>query len=402
MKYWTMLVTSIAISLHVSAFEIKGLVQANLVAADRATSWQNSGVGILRYDSDKLSTQQALLDISQDLSSSLSLHTVLHYYQDGEQNLGLSQAALIYKPISSDRVKWQARAGFFYPKMSFENVDIGWLSPYSYTQSAINSWIGEEQRTSGLEMTAYSPGRARKSPWSWQVRIAAFTGNDPFGTIISWRGFAMHDRQSLHNDRVAFAPYPSVVEANGLWHPSWVEPFHEIDGKFGVYAGIHLDYYNKTNLRYYYYDNLGDPTALNAQRLYAWRTKYHSVALQHRLTRNTRIITQLMTGSTEMGDKFVFADFDAFYLMLSHRSGRHRLSIRYDRFIVQEDDIFVWDYNDSDGAGLTLNWRFDISSHWQLGLEQHINKNSAMSRLTLGFEPEFDQQQSLAVLQYKF
>ncbi|GLS26470.1 hypothetical protein [Marinibactrum halimedae] len=387
---------------EIAAFELNGLIQANIAATDSLTNWQENGTGILRYDQDRAHLQHTFLDVTKELPSSFTLHTVLNAYQDGNQQLGFSQAELIYKPLSADTIKWQGRAGFFYPKLSLENVDTGWLSPYTYTQSAINSWIGEEQRTAGIEVTAYSPGRVRKSPWSWQIRFATFAGNDSLGALISWRGFAMHDRQSLYGDRVELAPYPSVINREGLWHPNWIEPFREIDDRLGVYVGAHLDYYTQTKFRYYYYDNLADPNALNQQRLYAWRTRYHSFAFQHRLSKQTRLISQYMTGSTEMGDNFVFVDYDAFYLMLSHRMNQHRVSLRYDRFIVHEDDTIPEDNNESNGYGITLAWRYNFTKQWQLGLEHHINRNTAVNRESLNIAQEQHQQQSLFVVQMKF
>lgn len=387
---------------QLQAIEFSGIVQANLTISDDTDSFINNGTDILRFDDSGFHAQQAVLRARHDLGSAFSLDVVANYYQDGEQNVGLSQAQLLYKPLSQDKVKFKARAGFFYPAMSLENVDLGWLSPFTYTQSAVNSWIGEELRTAGLELSLYSPGRARRSPWSWELHAGAFKGNDPLGTVISWRGFAMHDRQSLNNDRLEFASYPTVIDRELIWHPSWVEPFHEIDGRLGFYVGAHLDYFKQSSLRYYYYDNRADPLALNEQRLYGWRTKFHSIAFQHKFTPNTRVVSQLMTGSTAMGDRFVFADFDAFYLMLSHKMDKHRLSVRYDRFMVQEDDIIPIDINDSDGFGFTLAWRYDWQANWQFGIEQHYNKNRAQNRTTLGLDPQVEQSQTLFVLQYRW
>lgn len=384
------------------ATEISAVVQANMIQTDDLIGWQEKGTGVLRDDQSGLNLQQALIVVSQDIGSDFNFNVVGNYYQDGEQHLGLSQAQLIYKPLSQSTIKWRARAGFFYPKMSLENVDTGWLSPYTYTQSAINSWIGEELRTAGLEASLYSPGRARRSPWSWEIHAATFKGNDPLGTLISWRGFAMHDRQSLNNDRVKFAPYPTVTTRDGLWHPSWVEPFHEIDGRLGYYLGLHLDYYKKTSMRYYFYDNKANPLAVNDQRLYGWRTKFHSLALQHKLSRSTRLLGQLLTGSSLMGSRFVYIDYDAWYLMLSHKIGSHRLSARYDQFKVREDDVFPWDYNDSDGYGLTFAWRYQWTPNWQLGAEIHLNENSATNRMELNQPIKANQQQSMLVTQFSW
>ncbi|ALS99501.1 hypothetical protein [Lacimicrobium alkaliphilum] len=380
--------------------EISARIQLNVIDADSQLSWQRQGTGILREDHSDVNLQQGLIKVQQALLPGLEAEAVINLHQDGERHLGLTQAKLQYKPLSASPYKFRARAGFFYPEMSFENPDTGWLSPYTYTQSAINSWLGEELRLAGLEMGLYSPGRQRRSPWSWEIYAGAFRGNDPLGTLLSWRGWAMHDRQSLHHDRIQFAPYPAVTDR--IDHPAWVEPFHEIDGRTGFYIGGHLDYFKKTRLRYYYYDNNADPLAVNHQRLYAWHTRFHSLAFSHQLNSDTRLLGQWMDGTTEMGRRWVYAEFDAWYLMLSHRTGRHRFSLRYDHFTVTEDDIWPWDYNHSDGEGLTVNWRYHLNKNWQLGLEHHINSNTAVNRMTLSQAVSVDQQQSLAVLEFRW
>jgi hypothetical protein len=386
----------------VGAVETKGLVQLNYVFADDKQSWFDNGTGILAYSDSGVNVQQALVQVSDSYSNGISFAVIANYYQRGEQNLGISQAQLRYKPLMGGKVRWRGRVGFFYPKMSLENVDLGWLSPYTYTQSAINSWIGEELRNPGVEFTVYSPGRSRRSAYSWELTGGVFKGNDPTGTILSWRGFALHDRQSLNNDSIPFAPYPTVLAEDQVFHPNYVEPFHEFDGHLGFYLGAHMDYFQKTKIRYYYYDNQADPKVLNAERLYAWRTKFHSLAVQHKVTENMRFISQWMTGTTTMGPRSVFVNYDAWYAMLSYKIDKHRVSARYDSFKVREDDFMPNDLNDSDGKALTLAWRYTLNKSWQVGVEQHFNQNYAANRVTLLEPTEVDQQQSLAVLQYRW
>jgi hypothetical protein len=398
----TFVLILMAVSYQPLAVEVKGLVQLNYVKADEQISWFEQGTGILAYSDDGLHIQQGLVEVSDTFSDGLSYQLVANYYQLGRQKVGFSQAQLSYKPLSNKSVRWRARVGFFYPKISLENVDTGWLSPFTYTQSALNSWIGEELRTLGGELTLYSPGRSRKSPFSWELYVSAFKANDPLGTLISWRGFAMHDRQSLSNDQVRFAPYPSVVEEDRINHPNYVEPFHELDGRMGFYLGVHLDYFRQSTLRYYYYDNQANPNAVNSQRLYAWRSKFHSLSLQHKFDGDTRLLGQWLSGSSAMGKRFVYINFDAWYLMVSHKHKAHRISLRFDKFKVREDDIFPWDPNNSDGHGYTLAWRYDLDKNWQVGIEQHVNQNSADTRASLNQATEIDQQQSLMVLQYRW
>ncbi len=386
----------------VSAVETKGLVQVNYVFADGQPSWFENGTGILAYSDSGINVQQALVQVSDSYSNGISFSIIANYYQRGEQNLGISQAQLRYKPLMGGKVRWRARIGFFYPKISLENVDLGWLSPYTYTQSAINSWIGEELRNPGLEFTLYSPGRARRSAYSWEITGGVFKGNDPTGTILSWRGFALHDRQSLNNDRIPFAPYPTVLDEQQVFHPNYVEPFHEFDGHLGFYLGAHLDYFQKVKFRYYYYDNQADPRAISFERLYAWRTKFHSFGLQHNINKKLRFISQWMTGTTTMGLRAVFVNYDAWFAMFSYKLDRHRLSARYDGFKVREDDFMPNDLNNSNGKALTLAWRYNLNKAWQVGVEQHFNQNFAANRATLLEPTEIDQQQSLAVLQYRW
>ncbi len=395
-------VASSAGALELSSVELSGLVQLSAVHADPLTSFINSGTGVVRYDDSGVQVQQSVLRLEADLGGAFSTDIVANYYEDGDLHLGLTQAALLWKPTSAATVRTRARAGFFYPRMSAENVDIGWLSPYTYTPSAINSWIGEELRVLGVEGSLYSSGRSRRSPWSWELTGAIYGGNDPFGSIISWRGFATHDRQSLHHDRLQFAPYPPVIDEATFQGPAWVEPFREIDNRLGGYAGFHLRYHNELDLRLYRYDNNADPEAVNSQQLYAWDTRFNSIALRYDPRPGTRILAQWMDGSSDMGEHLVGIGFDTYYLMLSQRLGKHRVSLRYDFWDVDESDLYARDANSSEGEALTAAWRWNLSKQWQVGFEYHLNDNSAENRVSVGEAIDARQQQALFVLEYRF
>lgn len=382
---------------------MSGLFRIAQVTADPFTSFKNEGTGILRYDNSGLTLNQGVLDVSHDVSKDWSINAVFNYYPDGDQHLGLSQATLTYKPLTSSTLKWKLKAGFFFPEISVENLDKGWQSPFTYTYSAINSWLGEELRTPGIEVSLFSPGRQRNSPWSWQLNAGAYQGNDTIGSLLAWRGWSFNDRQSLNNDRISFAPIPTVISQDFIDSPNYAEPFHEIDGRVGIYLGSQLEYYKRTTFKYYYYDNLANPKQINSQRLYAWHTKFHSFGFQHKLNGQTRLLGQYMSGSTEMGLNFVNADFDAWFVMLSHRQGKHRLSGRYDKFKVRDaGDIFPEDINDSDGYGFTLAWRYMFNTHWEVGIEHHTNENRAQNRITVNQSVEADQQQTLLVAQFRW
>lgn len=408
MKRWLYLLSAAASVCVLSAPAIggdtalEGRIQVGAVAADPKTSFMNKGTGALRYDESGITFQQALLRYDPDLSTSVSADIVVNAQGDGDQRLGVTQAALKWKPLSASSLRIKGRAGLFYPRMSAENADLGWTSPYSYTPSATNSWIGEELRILGAEASVFSPGRSRRSAWSWEVTAALFGGNDPTGTLLGWRGFALTDRQTLRDDRIEFAPTPAVIDRDQLWSKSWVEPFEEIDDQIGHYIGGHVRFRNRTDLRLYFYDNNADPSRLNSDRLYAWETRFSSISLRHDLSPATRLLAQWIHGSSEMGPGLVDIDFDSYYVLVTHRRGASRFSARFDSWDVNETDNFELDPNDSAGDAITLSWRHDASSVWQLGLEYIYTDNSAVNRSTLGEPPGIRQEQIMAVAQYKF
>ncbi|MEM0909564.1 MAG: hypothetical protein AAGJ37_01235 [Pseudomonadota bacterium] len=374
------------------ANEFSGRAEIGLTYADTLKSWQDGGTGILRFDDTSAQLFQGFVSHTSRPLAGLTTHVVANVYADGEQHIGLTQAFAEYKPLSPNKIRYKLRTGFFYPRYSVENTSEGWLSPYTYTQSAINSWVGEEIKIPGVEVALFSNGRRFRSPWSWEVNAALFKGNDPAGTLLAWRGWSYHDRQSLHHDRINFAPIPTIV--NDVVTPTWIDPFDEIDGRWGGYIGLHLNHQHKTVMKYYYYDNNADPSAITDIRLYAWATKFHSLAIKHKLSPTLDLLAQAMAGSTDMGPSAVYAHFYSAYLMLSHQQDEHRFAIRIEASTVEENnDLMPNDQNDSETSAITAAWRYSGLPNGEFGIELHANRNSADNRQQLFIEPDQSDQQ---------
>jgi hypothetical protein len=398
----TLLISFYALSAgyFVQANTLNGRIELGLNTTNATQSYQDFGSGILRFDDTRLTLFQGLLVYQARPANGLTSTIVANAYEDGEQHIGFTQAFLEYKPLSPKQIRYKYRAGFFYPRYSVENTDIAWLSPYTYTMSAINTWVGEEMRIPGLEVSAFSNGRRIKSPWSWELNAGLFKANDPAGTLIAWRGFAYHDRQSLHHDRVNFAPIPSIVD--GIVSPNWIEPFEEIDGRWGYYLGAHVNYQRNTMFKYYYYDNNADSSVFNALRIYAWDTKFHSLALSHNITPSLRLLSQIMIGSTDMGPQVVYADYSSAFVMLSYKSSAHRYSLRAEYSDVSEDDLVPEDQNNFSTRALTAAWRFQYNDKVEIGAELHFNRNSAENRVQLDQVITQNDKQFKWVLAYQF
>ncbi|MCY7294186.1 hypothetical protein [Alteromonas sp. a30] len=388
--------------------QIKGLIQgqyALITDDEKSFLYGGNGTGLFKFDDEHDSPEisQALIQFTTGITSTLEVEGVLNHTRIPNTFTQFSQLNLRYRPLWSARYRWQFRAGMFYPQFGFENPDIGWQSPFNYTNSAISSWIGEELRTLGGEAKLTLPGRVRRSPHTFELIGSLYKSNDTTGTLLSWRGWSFHDKQALYNEKINFAALPSLQRENFVpLQASRVEPFREIDGKWGVYLGAHWNYKHQSKLRYYYYNNQADENIVARGGQYAWQTLFHSVSWQYLINRNLRFIAQFMDGNTSMGINKVNVDFRSWYGLLSQKIDTHRVSLRYDYFKTVDKDQYPSDQNDSDGFAITASYRYDWTPNIQLGLEYIYTDRFQANRVQWGWDPNITQEQLLAVAQYRF
>jgi hypothetical protein len=301
---------------------------------------------------------------------------VLNAYSDGEERLNFSQIYLKYRPLSASSIKPEVKVGAFYPAISAENTDIAWLSPHFLTNSAINSWIGEELRIGGIEVSFRQNGRQVRSNWSWKVLASLFKGNDTTGTLLSWRGFALHDRQSLYNDRLNFLPIPGVIDEDRLGAPAWTEPFREIDNRFGYYLGTHVAYKRSAEIRYYYYDNNADANVVDPDRIYAWHTRFHSLTLRYLARPELTVFSQLLVGDTLMGESIVDNDFKSGFVAAVYSMTPYTVAARADWYQVNDNDNYALDPNGSIGRAFTISAGRNVSENFSITAEWQVNSGT--------------------------
>lgn len=339
--------------------------------------WWQEGTGQLAYDQSGLKAGPQLLQMQLDTDSAWSATVNAQWHQIPTVDAGITEAWLSYAPLPLSGYRFRARAGYFYPAMSLENTDIAWSSPYSSNFSVINSWLAEELRARGLEISLSRPGRFFNTNASWQLVSGLFQGNDPLGSIISWRGFASHPFQTNLGEQVLFANYPSIREGLLVLQPAWVQPTRELDHRTGFYVGGHWLYKNTTEIRFYHYDNNGDPLVFRHGQ-YAWDTRMQSAAWQQQLTENWRLISQYLMGTTEMGPQAVIVDFQSWFSILHYDGGSYRINLRYDHWQQQDMDQLPGDDNNGNGHGWNLNLQLPLSDHLELALEwSRLNTHQA-------------------------
>jgi hypothetical protein len=339
--------------------------------------WWVGGTGQLAYDNSGIEAGPQLLAVQVESDSPWSATVHAQWHRIPTADAGFTEAWLNYQPLPISGYRLRARAGYFYPAMSLENTDIAWSSPYSSNFSVINSWLGEELRARGVELSLSRPGRFFQSSSSWQMVGGLFQGNDPLGSIISWRGFASHPFQTNLGEQVRFSNYPSIREGLLAAQPAWVQPTRELDHRTGYYLGLHWLHQSNTELRFYHYDNNGDPMVLRHGQ-YAWDTKMQSMAWQQQLTENWRLISQYLTGSTEMGPSAVLVDFQSWFSLLHFDGGHFRVNLRYDHWQQQDMDLFPGDDNNGRGHGWNLSLQYPFLTNWQLAVEwTRLNSHQA-------------------------
>jgi hypothetical protein len=343
-------------------------------------AWPEGGFGKLRYAGGAVEQSTLLtLEYRGQLARQLYGHAVLDYVDDADSELGLTEAYLEWRPLPTGPNRHRVRFGAFYPPFSYENSDFAWDSPYSYSFSAVNSWIAEEIRPIGADWRLSRSIGAPGSPIAVDAFAGLFAGNDTAATFLFWRGWAMHDRQTRLNERLPLPPL--VLPSSGSGPDTIVarklDPIAEIDDSPGIYLGGEWSYRQRAKLSIAYWDNLADPYAFRDGQ-WAWDTRFWHFATQIALPRGVGLIAQRMRGDTDWvadvpvtgrlsaATPLVSDEFDSSFILLSKLIGqRHRISIRRDEFHIWRPGQLEVDNGDAE----TISYSFLRNPGLEIRLE---------------------------------
>ena len=342
-----------------------GLLDLRAAYTSDTVSWLDEGLGKTRYGARENGSGSRAIARVSDINLiavprilEWDLSGVIHVaYEDTQQDeVDLKEAFIRYRPAPTSQWGYEARIGAFFPPISFENDAIAWTNPYTLSNSAINSWVGEELKTIGTEAKVFF----QTFDYEVSLRAAAFRFNDPAGSLLAWRGWALHDRETGLWDQLPFAPLDAFRPGqNAELNAQWVNPVREVDSKWGLYGQLEIEHFDWGTFRLMYYDNKADEKDI-VNRQYAWNTHFWALGFKTELPGEVEFLTQGMVGNTEMGRPFnprfarvVDADFWAYYSLLSRQFGPHRLSFRADVFAVGEQDGLPYDDNWERGHAFT-------------------------------------------------
>ncbi|WP_146204585.1 hypothetical protein [Massilia glaciei] len=392
-------------SLCLPAFAIdwSGVVDMRAVYAHADQSWTREGLGKLRYDgsNDGLRLGQAMLRGQAELADTVSATLVLSAEDDRNGIVDVTEAWLRWSPLPSGPWKTSVRAGAFFSPMSLENNGIGWTPTRTISTSAINSWIGEELRTRGLEVSTVRRGRMLGQPHDVGFSASVFDGNDAAGSLLAWRGWSISDRITGLSEPLLMADLP-VYRPDGRLKKQWrsIRVFKEIDDRIGFQLGAQYGYGGWLELAATKYDNRANPTIIKEGQ-YSWRVRFEHVSARVR-AKGWEVLFQAMDGQTWMGAPGAGVDFRAWFLLASHPVGAGKVSLRYDRFKLREDDVVPEDPNGEHGGAVALAYARPLTPKLTLVAEALAVDSTRPARALLGDAPHQRESSVTTSLRWRF
>lgn len=296
------------------------------MASDGWDSLQWNGFALLRpetaangapLDDHSLSAQiQAGIDWRPSVAFGAHLHLLARNVSDGAQRgrVGVVEAFLEQnQSVGNDRL--HLMEGAFFLPTSRENVDSLWENPYTITSSALNSWLGEELRPLGVDLSWRHP---LQSAGALTMGGTVFRGNDTFGALVIDRGWALRDDWAVLGEHIPVTSTAvTSVSAETDHRLSWAGrgKWSNDDGSLQV---THID--NRSEAERY-----GD--------LAGWATRFNIIGGNY-TWRDWTAVAESGIGTTAIEGSRGRRSFDlrTSYLLLSRKIATFRASVRGDQF----------------------------------------------------------------------
>jgi hypothetical protein len=319
-------------------FELVG--DMRVTAIDGEKSWVDGGFGKLRSSGGgndfRVRPQLGNVNLIWQPQFTWSLSAVIvGSLQGGDRTkAGLSQGYLSFKPMRGSKVAFSARAGLMFPPVSLEHEGADWHVKDSITPSAINSWIGEEVRPIAVEGTL----AANFGQHKLRATAAIFAANDTAGTLLTFRGWALHDATTLafHSQ-----PLPPLGDDVGSYQAKFTHPLLDVGPGFahrpGYYAKLVWQSPIPVRFELFRYDNRAKPTDVDADMEWGWHTEFNHLGAVANLGSDTEFKAQAIEGRTHMGfaeggRRWVDNRFRSAFVLLTRPFGGFGIAARVEAF----------------------------------------------------------------------
>src|SRR6185437_15128459 len=134
-----------------------------------------------------------------------------------------------------------------------------WTPSRTLTPSAVNSWVGEELLVEGAEASVST----QAGDHVLGATLGVFSKDDTAGTILAWRGWALHDISSGQNTELPLPDgeqgYEAIFDGNQAYDS---RPYDEVDHRLGYYVRADWRPPAAVAFNLEYYNNQGDPVTV--------------------------------------------------------------------------------------------------------------------------------------------
>jgi hypothetical protein len=379
---------------------VSGLIDLRLGAADGETSWIDGGLGKGRFgDGGEVALGESSIVWNPRFSSRLGAVIIAQSQQAQDRVVDAGEAYLTYRGDMAGSLRLNARAGLMYPPISLEHDGLEWSVPDTITPSAINSWVAEETKVVGLEATARGAIAGQKLA----ATVGVFTHGDTSGTLLTFRGWALHD---LKSSATGDFPLPPLSPFMAKRQAPFTTPVRELDGRAGVYARLEWRPSPNLMLDLFAYDNDGDRTAVDNHE-WSWETRFFNLGARWDIDAATHLRAQAMQGETLMGKSTAYGvwtdvGFQATYVLVTRDLGPGSLTGRLDQFSTTDRTNKAVDNNAEHGWAALVAYRWDVRPDVHLVFEGlHIDSDRP-ERVRLGEAPQQTQTVVQTALRYLF
>lgn len=367
-------------------FNVDGYVDLRLIVPSDQVSWQDGKLGKLRYGAENGKPEARVAEtVGQAVvlfAPELMGLAVVRVESEQRTFFDLLEGYIRYRPVSTTPWRWSVKGGAFFAPVSLENTEIGWTSPWTLTPSAINSWVGEELRTIGVEGMLEWRSEMRKLTFSASI----YGWNDPAGALVADRGWALHDRVTGLIDKPREPD--QIAYAIGVSPPLFVREAMEIDDRPGWYAAGSWEETGLGKVNVIYYHNEADPAAIRSNTI-AWRTDFWNVGAQTEIGNVTLLAQGLMGETLIVPNAFFFSDtyFRSAYLLAGWTIAEDwRIAGRFDVFSNKEERPFPGDLSEH-GNAFTFAVNY-LPTDWLRITAEAIRVNSTRNqRLAENLDP---------------
>lgn len=376
---------------------VSGVVVAGPVLATDNAAWTSGGSGKLEHRGTDFAAD-AIIVWRPDIADRVSSHISLALQSSVRGVVGLDEAYVRLRRDPDAVIGLSGRAGLFFPPASLEHDGAEWTTHYTLTPSAIGSWIAEEVKVLGAELTANTLIADRPV----NMTVGAFGANDTAGALLTFRGWALHDIRATAGQTLPLPPVTPVF----FEQASRTRPVVEVDGRIGGYGRIEVAVSDALSLSGMVYANRGDPNALRSGQ-YAWQTRFATVGASLRTSGDTTFLAQVMVGTSAMGldaNRRAMTDvsFSAGYLLVSKPLRSGSLTGRIDLFAVDDQSPRDLENNRERGAGATGTWARPLAGATELVTEVQAVWSDRPARARIGLRADQVDVQTRIALRTRF